>query len=112
MRQLLLLVIVTLTVGACQRTPEEQQSDQARSDARERGALIENRADREADQLQQQAAELENQANQAGGMTAERLKVRAEALKDEAKIVRKQADKQADAIKESTDARIKASESR
>lgn len=112
MRQLLLLVIVTLTVGACQRTPEEQQSDQARSDARERGALIENRADREADQLQQQTAELENQANQAGGMTAERLKVRAEALKDEAKIVRKQADKQADAIKESTDARIKASESR
>ena len=112
MRQLLLLVIVTLAVGACQRTPEQQQADQARSDARERGALIENQADSEADQLQQQAAELENEANQAGGMTGERLKVRAEALKDEAKIVRKQADKQADAIEESTDARIKASESR
>lgn len=112
MRQLLLLAVLPFTIAACQRTPEQQQSDQARRDARERGALIENRADSEAGQLQQQAAALENEANQAGGMTGERLKVRAEALKDEAKIVRKQADKQADAIKESTDAQIKASESR
>ena len=112
MRQLLLLAIVPSAVAACQRTPEQQQSDRARSEARERGALIENQGGSEADQLQQQAAELENQANEAGGMTAERLKIRAQALKDEAKIVRKQADRQADAIKESTDAQVKASESR
>ena len=112
MRQLLLFAVVTSVIAACQRTPEQQRFDQARSDARERSALIENQADKEADQLQQQAAKLENEASQAGGMSGKRLKVRAEALEDEAKIIRKQADKQAEAIKESTDAQIKASENR
>jgi hypothetical protein len=112
MRQLLIFAIVALATAACQRTAEQEQADQARSHAEHQGALIQSRADSEADQLQQQASELDNQANQAGGMTGERLKVRAEALKDEAKIIRKQADKQADAIRESADAQIKETESR
>lgn len=111
MRALLVLVMVGLA-AACQRTPEQQKADNLRSDARQRGAAIENRADTEADRLQQQASGLENQAKQAGGMTGERLKVRADALNQEATIIRKQADMQADAIKESADARIKASKSR
>ena len=97
---------------ACQRTPEQQQADSLRNEARQRGADIENHADTEADSLQRQAEALENQAQQAGGLTGERLKVRADALAKEAKIIRKQAEMQADAIKEGTDARIKASESR
>lgn len=112
MRPLLIFAIFTLAIGGCQRTPEQQQADQARSIAQQQGALIENRADLEADQLQLDAANLQNEAKQAGGMTGERLKVRADALEKESQIVRRQADKQADAIKESADARIKASESR
>jgi len=45
-------------------------------------------------------------------MTGERLRIRAKALDQESKVVRKQADMQADAIKEDADARIKASKSR
>ena len=100
---LVVLAMVVLT-AACQRTPEQQQADKLRSDAQQRGALIENQADSQAD--------LDNQAEQAGGLTGERLKVRADALAKEAKIIRKQAGMQADAGKEATDARIKASESR
>ena len=55
---------------------------------------------------------LDNEAQQAGGYTGERLKVRADALAKEAKIIRKQANMQADAVRESADARVKASESR
>ena len=111
MRPLLILGLLTLA-AACQRTPEQQQADSLRDEAQLRGAEIENRAGTEADLLQQQADALENQAQQTGGLTGERLKVRADALAKEAKIIRKQADMQADALKEATDARIKASESR
>ena len=103
----LLAAIIVLAVAACQRTVEEQAADELRNDARQQGASIENQAASEADRLQQQASDLENEANQAGGMTGERLKVRADALNDEAKIVRRQADMQADAIKESADAKIR-----
>lgn len=111
MRPLLLLGVISLAT-ACQGTPEQQHADNLQSDARQRGAAIENQADAEADRLQQQASDLQNEANQAGGMTGERLRVRADALNQESEIIRKQADMQADAIKEGTDARIKASESR
>jgi hypothetical protein len=108
----LLFLAVLASVAACQRTPEQQQDDAARADARQRGVTIENKANAEADRLQQQASDLENQAAQAGGMTGERLRIRANALDQESKVVRKQADMQADAIKEDADARIKASKSR
>jgi hypothetical protein len=111
MRALLALAIVGLT-AACQRTPEQQQADALRNDAQQRGSTIQNRAETQADQLEQQADTLNHEAKQAGGLTGERLKVRADALAKEAKIIRKQADMQADAIKEATDANIKASESR
>ena len=111
MRALLALAIVGLT-AACQRTPEQQQADALRNDAQQRGSVIESHAEMQADRLEQQAEALKNEANQAGGLTGERLKVRADALAKEAKIIRKQADMQADAIKEATDANIKASESR
>ena len=111
MRPVLAIAFIILT-AACQRTPEEQQADVMRDEARLRGGEIEKHADREADRLQQQAEALENEAQQAGGLTGQRLRVRADALAKEAKIVRKQADMQADAIKQATDARIKASESR
>jgi hypothetical protein len=111
MRALLILGMISLA-PACQRTPEQQQADNLQHEARQRGDAIENRASTEADRLQQQASDLENEANQAGGMTGERLRIRADALDQESKLIRKQADMQADAIKEGTDARIKASESR
>ena len=111
MRFLLVLASLALT-AACQRTPEQQQAHSVRSDARQRGAAIENEADTQADRLHQQASDLQNQANEAGGMTGERLGIRANALEQESKVVRKQGDMQADAIKESADARIKASKSR
>ena len=111
MRFLLVLAVFT-SMAACQRTPEQQQADAVRTDASQRGAAIENKANAEADRLQQQASDLENQAAQAGGMTAERLRIRANALDQESKVVRRQADMRADAIKEDADARIKASKSR
>ena len=111
MRPLLAIGFVALT-AACQRTPEQQQADSLRGEARQRAAEIEKHADTEANRLQQQAEALENEAQQAGGLTGQRLRVRADALAEEAKIVRRQADMQADAIKEATDAQIKASESR
>ena len=111
MRPLLALAMVALA-AACQRTPEQQQADQMRSDARQLGDAIKKQADIQVDHLQQQASDLENEANQVGGMTGERLSVRADGLEKEAKIVRKQAAMRADAIKEATDARIKASQSR
>ena len=107
-----LIMAMLASMAACQRTPEQQQADNLRSDARQRADLIENRADVEADRLHQQASDLQNQAGQAGGMTGERLRIRANALDQEAKLVRKQGDMQADAIKEDADARIKASKSR
>jgi hypothetical protein len=108
----LLIVAVLACLTACQRTPEQQHADAVRSDARQRGAAIENQADVQADRLQRQASDLQNQASQAGGMTGERLRIRANALDQESKVIRKQADMQADAIKEDADARIKASKSR
>ena len=111
MRPLLAIGFVALT-AACQRTPEQQQADSLRGEARQRATEIEKHADTEANRLQQQAEALENEAQQAGGLTGQRLRVRSDALAEEAKIVRKQADMQADAIKEATDAQIKASESR
>ena len=110
MRQLVALAMFVL-VAACQRSPE-QQADRLRSEAQQRGADMEKRAETEAERLEQQASALENEAKQAGGMTGQRLKVRADALAKEAKIVRRQAEMQADANKEAVDARIKASESR
>ena len=103
--------MVALITG-CQRTPQQQQADTLRDDAKQRGAAIENRADTEADRLDEQAVALNNEATRAGGYTSQRLQVRADALTKEAKIVRKQAHQQADAVREATDARIKASESR
>ena len=112
MRPLLIFAIVALATAACQRTPEQQQADDVRSNAQQQGASIENLSGEEADRLEQQAAILENEAKRSGGLTGQRLKVRADALKKESKIIRKQGDQQAEAIKESADARIKASESR
>ena len=111
MRPLLGFAIVALT-AACQRTPEQQQADTLRNDARQRGSAIESQAKTQADRLEQQADALNNEAKQVGGLTGERLQVRADALAKEATIVRRQADLQADAIKEATDAGIKATESR
>jgi hypothetical protein len=111
MRSSVALALIALTI-ACQRTPEQQQADQLRADAQQRGAAIENQADAEADRLGQQAGDLNNQSSRAGGYTGQRLKVRADALAKEAKIVRKQADMQAGAINEAADARIKANQSR
>jgi hypothetical protein len=111
MRSSLAPALIALAT-ACQRTPEQQQADQLRADAQQRGTAIENHADAEADRLGQQADDLYNQSNLAGGYTGQRLKVRADALAKEAKIVRKQAAMQAGAIKEAADARIKATESR
>ena len=105
------LVVIALT-AACQRTPEQQQTDRVRADADQRATAIENHAGIEANRLDQQADVLANQAKQAGGFTGQRLKVRSDALAKESKIVRKQAGQQADAVKEAADARIKASESR
>ena len=111
MRPLLAFAILMLSAG-CQRTPEQQQADTLRADAQRRGSVIENQAELEANQLEQQADALNNEANKTGGLTGERFNVRADALAKEARIVRKQADMQADAIKDAADARIKASESR
>jgi hypothetical protein len=108
----LLIVAVLASMVACHRTPEQQQADAVRTDARQRGAVIENQADAQAARLEQQASDLHNQAVQVGGMTGERLKIRANALNEEAKVIRRQGDMQADAIKEGADARIKASKSR
>lgn len=110
-RASLALTAFALTV-ACQRTPEQQQEDRLRADAQQRASSIENQADTQAYRLEQQAEVLDNQATQAGGYTGQRLKVRADALAKEAKIIRKQADMQAAAIKETADARIKTSKSR
>lgn len=112
MNRPLLVFAVLALLPACQQSPEQQQAAELRAEADDRGDLIRNQADGEADRLEQQAADLDKQADAAGGMTAERLHVRADALKREAKIVRKQADLQADAIREGADARIKASQSR
>ena len=111
MRLLPILAAVAL-MAACQRSPEQQQADAMRSDARQRATAIENQADVQADRLQHQASDLQNQAAEVGGMTGERLRIRADALNRESKVIRKQAAMQADAIKEETDARIKASKSR
>ena len=111
MRRLTALAATALAI-ACQRTPEEQQADRLRAEANQRAAVIENRAMTEAKQLDQQADILDNQSSEAGGYTGQRLKVRADALAKEAQIVRKQARMQADAIKESADARIKTFQSR
>lgn len=111
MRRFLILAVLTLA-AACQRTPEQQQADEQRSEAEQRSSAIKNRADNEADRLQQRGAALRAGAKQAGGLTGERLRVRGEALAKEAKIVRKQGHMQADAIKEDAEARIKTSESR
>jgi hypothetical protein len=108
----LLIVALLASMAACQRTPEQQQADALRSDARQRGAAIENQANVQADRLQQQASNLQNQATRAGGMTGERLRIRANALHQESKVIRKQGDMQADAVREGADARIKASKSR
>lgn len=108
----LLIVALLASMAACQRTPEQKQADAVRSEARQRGAIIENQADAQADRLEQQASDLDNQAVQTGGMTGERLKIRANALNEESKVIRKQGDMQADAITEDADARIKASKSR
>ena len=110
-RPFLAICLVVSTAG-CQRTAEQEQADNLRAEAQQRGSEIRKQADSEADRLQQQAEVLENDAEQAGGLTGERLRVRADALSKEAKILRKQADMQADAIKEAADARVKASESR
>jgi hypothetical protein len=110
MRAVLLVLIAVL--GACQRTPEQQQADQARSSARQQATDMENSAENQADRLEKQADDLHNQANAAGGFTGKRLNVRADALSKEGKIVREQADMQSDSVKEAADARIKASASR
>jgi hypothetical protein len=111
MRTLTALSIFALAV-ACQRTPQQQQNDKLRQDAQLQGAAIENQADTQANQLESKAAALHNGAQQAGGYTGRRLNVRADALDKEAGLIRKQADMQADAVREAADAKVKASESR
>ena len=112
MRASIALAMVGFMMACCQRTPEQQQADQLRSDAQQRGAVLENQGAIQADRLQKQADALDAEAKQIGGLTGERLKVRGDALAKEAEIIRKQAGMQADSIKEATDAQIKASESR
>lgn len=111
MRRSLAVGILALAT-ACQRTPEQQQADKLRADAQQRASAIYNQADTQANGLKQRADAIDNVANQAGGYTGQRLKVRADALAKEAKIIRKQADMQAAAVRETADARIKTSESR
>lgn len=111
MRALLAIPLLVLIV-ACQRTPEQQRADKLRSDAEERSSAIENKADVDANRLQQRAEGLRAGAEQVGGLTGERLKVRGDALTKEAKIVRKQGRMQADAVTEEADAKIKAAKSR
>ena len=111
MRTLVALATVSL-MSACQESLEQQQADRMRGDAQQRGDVIEKQADNLADGLERQARALETEANQVGGMTGERIRIRADALEKEAKVIRKQADMQADSIKEAADAGIKASESR
>jgi hypothetical protein len=110
MRTLLFLTIVL--IAGCSRTPDQQQTDQLRSDATNGAAAIEKQANAEADRLEQRAAALGEQAKQAGGYTGKRLEVRADALTKEGRIIRDQADQQADAVKQAANARIKAFESR
>ena len=62
-----LATVVFLT--ACQRTPDQQQTDLLRNDAQQRGSAIENQANIEADRLQQQAEALYIEAEQRGGLT-------------------------------------------
>lgn len=111
MRTALTFAMLVL-MAACHRTPQQQQADELRSDAQERGAAIQNEADSQADRLQQQAKGLEAGSKQAGGYTGQRLQVRADALSREAKILRKQGDMKAEAMKETADAKIKTAESR
>jgi hypothetical protein len=107
------LSALSLIAAACaQKSPEEQQLDQIRSDASNQAEAIENQAELQAEPLDEQADALSNQAKQAGGYTGKRLQVKADALQQEAKLIREQSDKQGDAIKEAADARIKAIQSR
>ena len=111
MRALMAIAMLALAV-ACQRTPEQQRADVLRSDAAERSSAIKNKADVDANRMQQQSAALREGAKQVGGLTGERLQVRGDAIAKEAKIVRKQGRMQADAIAKEADARIEASKSR
>jgi ABC-type transporter Mla subunit MlaD len=103
------LVVLSIAAAACaQKSPEQQQLDQIRSDASNQAKAIGDQAELQAAPLDQQADALSNQAQQAGGYTGKRLQVKADALQKEAKLIREQADRQGDAIKEAADARVKA----
>ena len=95
MRSIALLSLSLLAAGCAQKSPEQQQIDQIRSDAGNQAKAIEQRAEAEADPLDQQAEALSNQAKEAGGYTEKRLRVKADALQQEARLIREQADKQA-----------------
>src|SRR5690349_9858032 len=112
MRSIALFTLALAAAGCAQKSPEQQQLDQIRSDASNQAKAIENQAELQAAPLDQQAEALSNQAKQAGGYTGKRLEVKADALEKEAKLIREQADKQGDAIKEAADARIKTIQSR
>ena len=99
-RSIALVALMFAATGCAQKSPEQQQMDQIRSDASNQAKAIENQAELQSAPLDQQADALSNQAKQAGGYTGKRLQVKADALQQEAKLIREQADKQGDAVKE------------
>jgi len=89
-RSIALVALMFAATGCAQKSPEQQQMDQIRSDASNQAKAIENQAELQSAPLDQQA----------------------DALQQEAKLIREQADKQGDAVKEAADARVKAIQSR
>lgn len=112
MRALTTATFMLVALASCSKSPEAERAEEIRSQARNQSALIESKADHEADRLDEQATALKNQAEQAGGLSGERIKVRSEAAAKEARLIRKQADMQADALNEAADAEVKAIKSR
>ena len=101
------------SLGSCRRRLCAEVAGRAAArSASNQAKAIANKAELQAAPLDQQADALSNQAKQAGGYTGKRLEVKADALQQEAKLIREQADKQGDAIKEAADARIKTIQSR
>lgn len=110
MRSIWLLPIIM--TAACTQSPEEKQSEQIRASAAKQADALKDRARTQARPLDQKADALHAQAKQVGGYGGKRLTVEADALKKEASLVREQADRQADAVKEAADARVKELKSR
>ena len=86
-RSIALVALMFAATGCAQKSPEQQQMDQIRSDASNQAKAIENHAELQAAPLDQQADALSNQAKQAGGYTGKRLEVKADALQQERTVV-------------------------